>query len=70
MNCGLCRDCKWWEVWATVPWGGCKRVLANDSLAQPDPRTFESGMDHDNEETELSTQPDFGCVQFEVKTAG
>lgn len=55
---GRCRDCRWWEPRGPVWGGSCAMVRTLPSLAHV---TFL------HEGSELMTDPEFGCIQFEQR---
>lgn len=59
LECGLCKDCQWWN--APFPdqkncWGDCAKADHEDAL-------FGSGDSY----VGVSTDEDFGCVQFTAR---
>ncbi len=66
LKCGLCRDCRHWSV-EDAQWcvgidnglGHCMKVREE----YPQTKAIVVAQ----EEAELVTAPDFGCVQFEAK---
>lgn len=59
-TCGYCRDCRWWKGYLpAMQWGDC--VKARDVGAKAIPYTPDR-----YEDTDLQTEFDFGCVQFEA----
>ena len=77
MNCGYCRDCKWWNQgdrynWEPTDWGIClltyRPYEGDGNDWQEHPESLARGDCGDSVvEAYLRTAPDFGCVQWERK---
>lgn len=74
-NCGLCRDCKYWEAASEEDeWGFCdmthtKSQVEDAGHAPNHPETKAKAIEEYYSGC-LQTCPDFGCVQFEQKRLG
>ena len=67
MNCGLCRDCKWWEKETAVYEIESELGFGHCLKAELDRRETKAMAMSQHDEPCLVTAPDFGCVQFEAK---
>jgi hypothetical protein len=66
-ECGLCRNCKWWNTRGFSPDGACQ-LTEHDGHDPDNPATKAWAASYwtDNGGY-LITKPDFGCVQFSPK---
>jgi hypothetical protein len=67
VNCGYCRDCKWWESLGTnrPAFGECL-IAASDGGEPKHQQTKAYAFDGEEYVASLYTRSDFGCVQFEA----
>lgn len=66
-ECGLCRDCKWWQTIPTqVRWGRCFQCFQFSwRRGMPEPPGSLAKVGGGNGFTSADT---FGCVQWEARS--
>lgn len=76
-NCGLCRECKYWEAaseFSEDGWGFCDMThtkgQAEDANHAPSHPETKAKAVEEYYPGCLQTRSDFGCVQFERKRLG